>query len=462
MSASEHENIQRPELREDMAASGAPVSDGVSTGDEAASSGNGPADGAASSGNAQGVAASAGNGPVDEVASSGNGPVDEAASGGNGPARVRPFGAQPFTFDRVARIFFQLLIAAGVIWLLVILQSVLIPFCAACLIAYLIEPLVRWNARWTHCRVRVVSVLLAIIKVGAVVAGFLWLFMPDMIVDAHRMGKLVKQYADGATVSIPLFQDGMHHFLRANIDLHTVARYLSEADIQKTLSSFANFFSGGLNILGSLLAWGIVILYVFFILLNYDSLMSGIKSIVPPRYRSFSGPLFADVSYIMRRYFRTQALISLIVGVIYAAGFSIVGLPLGVAIGLMNAILFMVPYLVYLSLIPVTMLCIITSMETGADFWPLFGKCICVYVVAECIADLVLTPRIMGKSLNLDPAVILLSLSVWATLLGFMGMIIALPMTTLCISYYRVYVLKDSSGAIKYKGKPPERTPGGR
>ncbi len=68
-------------------------------------------------------------------------------------------------------------------------------------------------------------------------------------------------------------------------------------------------------------------------------------------------------------------------------------------------------------------------------------NCGMVYVISQCICDYILTPKIMGKSMGLNPAVILLSLSIWGTLLGIIGMIIALPLTTLLVSYYkRVFI----------------------
>ena len=67
-----------------------------------------------------------------------------------------------------------------------------------------------------------------------------------------------------------------------------------------------------------------------------------------------------------------------------------------------------------------------------------------VYVVVQCIQDLVLTPRIMGKAMGLNPAIILLALSVWGSLLGFMGLIVALPLTTLLLSYYNLFVIERS------------------
>lgn len=360
--------------------------------------------------------------------------------------------SRPFTFDRVVRIIFSVAILGGIIWVLALLKDVLLPFCAGCLIAYIIEPLVAWNMRWTRLRRRLVPVLLTIVEVLAVVAGLLAIFLPEIIRDSHTMAAMVKNYTTTDPTLISFLPQGLHSFLHTNIDFKSIEQFLHNQDVNKALSAVAHFFSGGMDALGGLLSWAMVILYVFFILLNYPALMQGIKNIVPPRYRRFSQPVISDVSYTMRRYFRTQALISAIVGVIYATGFSIIGLPLAVAIGLMNAVLFMVPYLVYVSLIPVTLLCIVYSLETGSEFWLLWVKCIGVYAVAECTADIWLTPRLMGKSLNLDPAVILLALSVWGSLLGLMGMIIALPMTTIVISYYRQYILGDPSGAIRHAG----------
>ena len=75
-------------------------------------------------------------------------------------------------------------------------------------------------------------------------------------------------------------------------------------------------------------------------------------------------------------------------------------------------------------------------------------------------ADMVLTPKIMGKAMSLNPAVILLSLSVWGALLGFIGLIVALPLTTLIIAYYQRYVTKEgvSGPQAAASAAPPEAT----
>ena len=81
------------------------------------------------------------------------------------------------------------------------------------------------------------------------------------------------------------------------------------------------------------------------------------------------------------------------------------------------------------------------SAETGQSFWRILLACFIVFVVVQGIQDLFLVPKIMGKAMGLNPAVILLSLSIWGSLLGIVGMIIALPITTLLISYYKRFIL---------------------
>ena len=126
----------------------------------------------------------------------------------------------------------------------------------------------------------------------------------------------------------------------------------------------------------------------------------------------------------------------------FSIGFVIIGLPMGVVLGLFIGMLNMVPYLQLISLPITAVLCIVYTVSTGDSFWMIFWESMAVYVVVQCIQDLILTPKIMGKAMGLNPAIILLSLSVWGSLLGFMGLIIALPLTTLLLSYYDLYVLQ--------------------
>jgi predicted PurR-regulated permease PerM len=135
--------------------------------------------------------------------------------------------------------------------------------------------------------------------------------------------------------------------------------------------------------------------------------------------------------------------VALIVGILFTIGFSIVGLPMAIIIGIVIGILNLVPYLQTLAYVPVLFLVFLKSIETGnsfgAELWPV----VIVFLIVQPLQDLVLVPKIMGRVTGLKPAIILLSLSVWGALLGIIGVIIALPLTTLIISYYRRFVLNE-------------------
>ncbi len=211
---------------------------------------------------------------------------------------------------------------------------------------------------------------------------------------------------------------------------------------KETLSSGWSFLSSSVAFVFGAVSWLIVVLYVIFIMIDYERLMLSFRQLVPQSHRHRVFHIFDDCKNAMNRYFRGQAVIASLVGIMFSIGFVIIGLPMGVVLGLFIGMLNMVPYLQLISLPITAVLCIVYTVSTGDSFWMIFWESMAVYVVVQCIQDLILTPKIMGKAMGLNPAIILLSLSVWGSLLGFMGLIIALPLTTLLLSYYDLYVLQ--------------------
>ena len=133
----------------------------------------------------------------------------------------------------------------------------------------------------------------------------------------------------------------------------------------------------------------------------------------------------------------------IVCGILLAIGFKIIDFPLAIILGLFIGLLNMIPYLQTIGIIPMVILSLLRSAESGENFWIIFGLSLLVLGIVQCIQDLYLTPRIMGKAMGLNPAIILLSLSIWGILLGFIGLIIALPLTTLCLSYYKRFILEE-------------------
>jgi predicted PurR-regulated permease PerM len=350
---------------------------------------------------------------------------------------------QPYTFDRVIRILFTVCTIIAVVFMLDTLKGVLLPFLVACLIAYMLEPLVQWNMAWTRSKTRFIPVLLTLFEVCAIGGVCCIVFIPYLVSETSEMTRMIKDYAT-TQIQIPYISNGIHEFIRSNIDFNEISKLLSHDEwkelIRNTLSASWSFVGSGLGLILGILSWLIVILYVIFIMIDYERIMLSFRQLVPLRHRARTFRVASDIKNAMNRYFRGQFLIACIVGILFSIGFAIIGLPMGVVLGLFIGMLNMVPYLQLISLPITTLLCLVCTASTGVDFWVIFWESMAVYLVVQCIQDLVLTPRIMGKAMGLNPAIILLSLSIWGSLLGFMGLIIALPLTTLLLSYYDQYV----------------------
>lgn len=347
--------------------------------------------------------------------------------------------SRPFTFDRVVRILITIACLLAVFWLAKLLKSVLLPFLVAWLIAYILEPFVQYNKDLLRVRRRWLPIFMTLFEAGMLLAVVSIFIAPSVFNEMHQLATFISRYAESGS-DIPFIPASLHEFLRRTIDFESISRELTHQDLRSIIDLVGSFISGGYDLVLGIFNWFIVILYVVFIMLDYEKLIKGFRRLVPPRYRQITFRIVDDVKNSMNHYFRGQALVAFIVGVLFAIGFSIVGLPMAVVLGLFIGLLNMVPYLQLISLIPTTLLCMVCSANTNVDFWNIWLQCIGVYIVVQCIQDLFLTPKIMGKAMGLNPAIILLSLSVWGTLLGFMGLLIALPLTTLLLSYYDIYI----------------------
>ena len=136
-------------------------------------------------------------------------------------------------------------------------------------------------------------------------------------------------------------------------------------------------------------------------------------------------------------------MVALCMGIMFCIGFTIIGFPMAIGLGILIGIMDLVPYLHTFALIPTAFLAMLKAADTGQNFWLVFGLAVLVFCVVQIITDMVVTPKIMGKAMGLNPAILLLSLSIWGALLGFIGLIVALPLTTLLIAYWQRYVTKE-------------------
>ena len=223
--------------------------------------------------------------------------------------------------------------------------------------------------------------------------------------------------------------------------------------VQDSLPKIWSVVSQSFSMVWGLVAVFMFMVYVLFILKDYELLERGWVSLIPEKYRERVVRLTEDVEDSMSNYFRGQSLVALCVGILFSIGFVIIDFPLAIGFGLFVGLLNIVPYLQTVALVPTVFLALVKAANTGGNFWWILVAAGIVFLVVQVIQETILIPRIMNKVTGLNPAVILLSLSIWGSLLGLVGMIIALPATSLLLSYYRRFLRKQEQ---EEKGVPAE------
>lgn len=348
------------------------------------------------------------------------------------------------TFDSFIRSAIGIVIVVGLLMLVNRLSSVLLPFFIAWLIAYLIYPLVKFIQFKLRFKNRVLSIFTALVVIAALCTGAFYLIIPPLITECGRVSVLIADYlaSHGQQSNIP---QSISEFLREHVDYAFLQRLFEGGDVVGTIKSALpqvwSVISESVSLLFSIFTFFIILLYLVFILMDYESISEGWVHLVPTKYRPLVVTIRNDVESGMNRYFRGQTFVAFCVGVLFSIGFLIIDFPLAIGLGLFVGALNLVPYLQVIGMVPTVLLAILKAADTGDNFWVILASAMAVFVVVQAIQDGFIVPKVMGRITGLNPAIILLSLSIWGSLMGMLGMIIALPLTTLMLSYYRRYII---------------------
>ena len=366
--------------------------------------------------------------------------------------------SKEITFDKFIRWAGIVTLVIAVLYITNYLSEVLLPFFIAWFFAYLLYPVVKFIENKLHVKVRAISILLAMGAAIAIVGGVIWLIIPPMIDQFDKLGEVLTRWVHQTTHTNNLTML-IKEWLQDNQT--TIERFLKSKDfsdaLKTTMPKVFSVVSQTATVLMSIVASMITLLYMFFILLDYETLTANWVRIFPKKNRPFWSALMKDVERELNNYIRGQGMVALCMGIMFCIGFTIIGFPMAIGLGILIGIMDLVPYLHTFALIPTAFLAMLKAADTGQNFWVVFGLAVLVFCVVQVITDMVVTPKIMGKAMGLNPAILLLSLSIWGALLGFLGLIVALPLTTLLIAYWQRYVTREKPQYEEKLGlEPPE------
>ena len=357
------------------------------------------------------------------------------------------FFRREFTFDRIARmlvlsvLILLIYVAVQAIW------SVILPFLLAGIFAYVMMPLVRFFQYTLRLRSRGLSVILTLLLLGAVVYLAVIFIIPSINAEIEKTLQVISGYSSGQDILTMILPRNIRNYLNGGIRWGNFPQQLSLEKVLENVKLLLDQVGGIINSTLSIFSWGLVFLigfvYFVFILLDFENLGRGFISLFPKTLRPTIRTISMDLDRYMNNYFRGQALVAMSVGILLSIGFNIIGLPLATAMGIFIGILNFIPYMQALGIIPLGLASLLMAAQTGENAFVCMLLAYGVLMVVQIIQDMIIVPRIMGQTMGMRPSLILLVLSIWGYLLGFFGMLIALPITMFIYSLYMRYVLQD-------------------
>jgi len=326
-------------------------------------------------------------------------------------------------------------------------QNVLLPLAIAAILATLLRPIISFCERRTRLNRLGGIALLFLLVLLSLVAIAVFVLPPTL----NSIGEFLK-IAPGLLTDFLDFMKGLApgiwEWLTEKLgeapDTY-VMNALSENSalfkegfdqLQSSSGSIFNFFGG---LFATIAAYSIIPVYLFFILNSDSNFWRNMKkqlSFLPDERRDDLVFLTKQFSDILVAFFRGQILIGLLLGLVLATGFWLVGLKFGIAIGIVLGLLNIIPYLG--TMIGILTVLPIAYLQDGGG-GTLIGLCALVFIIGQLLTDYLFTPRIMGDKTGMSPMLIIFSVFFWgAALGGLLGMILAIPLTAFFLVFWRL------------------------
>jgi len=318
-------------------------------------------------------------------------------------------------------------VAAVAVWLVSMLAPILTPFVLGALLGWLGDPLVDRLER--RGRSRNVAVVIVFTLMVLVLVLALLILVPLLERQITTLVKALPEYRDWfLDTALPWLETRTGLDLLGWLDTGRIAEWV-RAHWQQA-GGFAATLFGYVSRSGvAMIAWvaNIVLLPIltFYFLRDWDLLVGRVAALVPRDHIGTVSRLARESNDVLGAFLRGQFLVMIALGVIYAAGLSLVGLKLGLLIGIIAGLISFIPYL---GATTGVVLALVAALVQAQGFDPkllvLVGV---VFTVGQLLESYVLTPRIVGDKIGLHPMAVIFAIMAGGQLFGFLGMLLALP-----------------------------------
>ncbi|TSE36026.1 AI-2E family transporter [Tepidimonas charontis] len=308
-------------------------------------------------------------------------------------------------------------------WVMAQLAPVLLPFVLALVLAYALQPAVAWLAahrvpRWLAAALALaalLSLMLAVVLVIVPVVTRQWPLLREQIPALlERLNAWMQPLAQRHGLELAVDVEAVRGLLRRLISGH------EEELLGRVLASLRIGGSALLAVLGNLVLMPVV---AYYLLLDWEQVVARARQYVPPRWRARVEAFFAEADAVLGQYLRGQLLVMGVLAVYYTAALALAGLELAVPIGVLTGLAIFVPYLGFGLGMTLALLAALLQFQTLWGVLLVAG----IYAMGQVIESFYLTPRLVGERIGLHPIAVIFALMAFGHLLGFVGVLIALP-----------------------------------
>jgi predicted PurR-regulated permease PerM len=325
---------------------------------------------------------------------------------------------------RDRQLLFWLLALAVLVLLLRLFSSILMPFVTGMALAYVLDPLKSWLQRHGFGR------RIAALCVTALLVAFL-LLAPVLILPwlASEVGAFVERMPELAERLRSLFDSLLDsRFAQLlGINAKSIPDYLSgllNPGVAWFPSFIGSLWTSGASLVSFLTLFLITPVVVFYLLLDWDRLAAFVDKLLPRAHADAIRAVGREIDDLLAAFVRGQGLICLILGAFYGLGMALVGIKFGFPLGFAAGLISFIPF-------AGTALGLLGSVGLAlAEYWPDWipaAMAVAVFAIGQILNDYVLVPRLIGSTVRLHPVWLLFSLFAFQVLLGFVGLVIAIP-----------------------------------
>ncbi len=375
----------------------------------------------------------------------------------------QPLASPPRRFwQRLDPAFLRLLVFFGglgaLVLTMILLRRIFAPLLSGLAIAYLFDPWVSWFER--RGRSRVFGVIVLVLVLLVVLAGFFTYLVPAIGDQAERLGSRLPEYRERLKSELlPMWQRLEGRFPEELGHWEEKARAAVSENLPdvagKAGKLLGNLFSNLLHGLLFVLNLIFVPVFAFYLLVDFPQVKRGATELVPLPYRETVLARVGEVDQAVAGFVRGQLTIALVLAAINATGLAIIGVPMGILLGILAGLANMIPYMaLVVGLAPALLLCWMEHQSLGR-----LVAVVAVFAGAQMLEGTVLSPRILGKSVNLHPVWVLLAVIAGGSLFGFVGMLLAVPVAAAIQVFARHWLALYKASAV-YRGSRGEEKDG--